>query len=335
MTDSPAQKFSPIRPALFCAALLIASALPGHTADLLTAGPALALAGTHGRFDFIVVDVEGRRLLAAHTGNGTLDVIDMDKPALVKAVPTGAAQAAAVDAKGHRYFASVSKPPSLVTIDAGKLEVVGKVPLGGPADLMAFSAKSGLAYVGHDDGKELWVVDPVARKIVATIELPGEAPEDLGFDAAGARIFQAMKTGNVVAVIDVATHKVVAKWPTAPAEGPHGMAMVPEADAFLAAGANGKLVMMSQKDGHVISTAEIGGGVDQIAYDAELHRVYCASGKGKLVVVGVEKEKLTLLGDVATSDGARSVAVDAKTHTVWIAYAKGDASFAQPFTPVK
>ena len=335
MTTPFAPNLPILRHTIFCAARFFANALPGHAADLLEAGKPLVLTGTHGKFDFLAMDVEGRRLLAAHTGNGSLDIIDIDKQEVVKIVPTGAAQSAAVDAKGKRYFASVSKPPQLVVIDAVKLEVVAKVPVGGPADLMAFNAKSGMAYVGHDDGKDLWVIDPTEKKVVATVELPGEAPEDIGFDAQFTRAFQAMKTGSVVAVVDVATNKVTAKWPTAPATGPHGMAMVPDADAFLVAGANGKLAMMSQKDGHVIASADIPAGVDQIAYDAELHRVYCASAKGKIAIVNMEKDKLVPAGEVASSDGARSIALDAKTHTVWIAYAKDGAGVVQPFTPAK
>ena len=315
-----------------CAALLLAGALPGSAADLLEAGKPLVLTGTNGRFDFLAMDVEGRRLLAAHTGNGSLDIIDIDKQEVVKIVPVGAAQSAAVDAKGKRYFASVSKPLQLVVIDASTLEVSAKVPVSGPADLMAFNTKTGMAYVGHDDGKDLWVIDPAQKKVVATVELPGEAPEDLGFDAQFARVFQAMKTGNVIAVVDVATNKVTAKWPTAPATGPHGIAMVQDAEAILVAGANGKLAMMSQKDGHVIASADIGAGVDQIAYDAGFHRVYCASAKGKIMVLGVDKESLAPAGEVASSDGARSIAVDAKTHTVWIAYAKDGVGVVQPFT---
>ena len=335
MTIFPAQKPFTIRQAVCCASLLIASALPGHAADLLVAGKPLPVAGTHGKFDFLAVDAEGRRLLAAHTGNASLDVIDLDKQEVLKIVPTGAAQSCAVDAKGGRYFVSVSKPPQLVTVDAAKLEVTGKVPLAGPADLLAFDAKSGKVYVCHDDGKELWVVDPAEKKVVATIGLPSDSPEDLGFDASFGRLFQSMKTGSVVAAINVATGRVVEKWPTAPAEAPHGMAMVPEAGAFLVAGGNGKLVMMSQKDGHVIASADIAQRVDQIAYDAVLHRVYCASGTGKIVIVTVEKDRLSAAGEVASADGARSIAVDPKTHTVWIAYAKGESSLVQPFTPAK
>src|SRR6478735_3124497 len=327
---------TPSIPHLFlCGLLLLGASVKSAEAVLLTAGKPLALNGTHGRFDFLAIDVEGRRLLAAHTGNLSLDIIDLDHEVVTKIVPTGAAQSAAVDVKARRYYVSVSKPPQLVILDAENLAVVGKVPLSGPADLLAFNSKEGRVYVGHDDGKELWVIDPSAAKITATVELPSEAPEDLGFDTPNKRLFQAMKIASTVAVIDLATNKVTADWSTAPAKGPHGMAVLNDEGAILLAGANGKLVMMSQGDGKVVSSTEIGPGVDQIAYDPQLHRVYCASSTGKIIVVQVAKDNLSTVGTVASSEGARSVAVDLKTHRVWVAYAKGDASFLQPFTPGK
>jgi DNA-binding beta-propeller fold protein YncE len=269
--------------------------------------------------------------LAAHTGNASLDVIDADSKKVIKIVSTGAAQDCAVDVKSKRYLVSVSKPPQLAVIDSSTLTVSDRIPLAGPADLLVCNAK-GTAYVGHDDANHLWIVDAGEKRILSTVDLPGDSPEGLGFDSSYQRLFQAMKTDSVVVVLDVLTNKVLEQWPTAPAKSPHGIAMVPEFDGILVSGGNGKLVMMSQKDGHVITSVDIPGQVDQIAYDPEMHRVYCASGTGFIAIIGVAKHKLTKLGEVASSQGAHSVAVDSKTHTVWTAYAKGDASFAQPFT---
>lgn len=318
----------------FCALLFGLNGL-SEAADLLTPADPIPLAGAHGKFDFLVIDGSKHRLLAAHPGNASLDVIDVDKHQLIKSVPTGAAQSATVDEKASRYYVSVSKPPQMVVLDAAKLEEVGKVPLDGPADISAFDPKTGRNYIGHDDGKELWVVDPEKRKISGTVALPGDAPEDMGFDTSCQRLFQALKTSSVITVIDLAENKVTASWPTAPAQAPHGMAMMPKDDAFLVAGGNGKLVMMSQKDGHVIASTDIPARVDQIAYDAELHRAYCASGTGKIGVIEVEKGALKTLGEVASSEGCHSIAVDPATHTVWIAYAKGDVSYIRPFNPGK
>jgi tricorn protease-like protein len=153
----------------------------------------------------------------------------------------------------------------------------------------------------------------------------------LAFDIDNDRLFQAMKTGNTIEVVDVETKKVTDHWTTEPAQSPHGIAAVTEINAILVAGGNGKLVMMSQKDGHLIFAVDIAEHVDQIAYDAQMHRLYAASGKGKISIVGVERWALTNLGEVNSSEGAHSIAIDTHTHTVWIAYAKGEASFVQPF----
>jgi DNA-binding beta-propeller fold protein YncE len=222
-----------------------------------------------------------------------------------------------------------------VVVDAKKLEAGTKIPLTGPADLIAFNPKSGHAYVDHDDGTNVWAVDPAAGRVLSSIEIPGEGPEDLGFDESFTRLFQAIKKANAVAVIDVSSGKVTVTWPTAPAEAPHGMAFLPEEHAFLVAGGNGKLVLMSDKDGHVLSSTDIPQRVDQIAYDHELHRVYCASGTGKIGIVGLESGRLSTLGEVPSSAGCHSIAVDPKTHTVWIAFARDDQAMMQPFTPPK
>ena len=317
---------------LVCASLILGNLLTCRAVELLEAGKPVEITGTHGRFDFIAVDSEARRLLAAHTGNGSLDVIDVDTKAVIKVVPTGAAQDVAVDGESHRYLVSVSKPPQLVIIDAGTLDIQSTVPLAGPADLLAFDPETGMAYVGHDDANHLWVVDANAKHVNFTVNLPSDSPEGLAFDEGYDRLFQAMKTGNMIAVVDVKTRKVTEQWTTEPAKSPHGIALVPEFNGILVAGGNGKLVLMSQKDGRVLASADIAEQVDQIAYDAQMHRVYCASGSGNISMVGVEKETLTPLGKIASSPGAHSIAIDSHTHTVWTAYAKGEASFVQPFT---
>ncbi|HEV7402000.1 MAG TPA: hypothetical protein VGO11_03705 [Chthoniobacteraceae bacterium] len=306
-----------------------------QAAGLLTPAPPVKVTGTKGKFDFIAIDAERRRLLAAHTGNGSLDIIDLDRSELIKSIPAGAAQDCAVDLKGQRYLVSVSKPPQLAIVDAETLAVTGTVPLAGPADLLAIHPISGRAYVDHDDGKHVWVIDPTHKQIAATVELATDSPEDLAFDAAGERLFQAMKTASTMTVIDVATNQVTATWPTAPAAAPHGIALIPEAGAIAIAGGNGKVVLMSQKDGTILGSDEIPLRVDQIAYDGELHRLYCASALGKLTIFAVESGHLLKVDEVATTAGARSVAIDPKTHTVWIAYAKGEESFVQAFAAEK
>jgi len=317
-------------PSLFSLVALIFST---HlSAGSLTPGTPVELTGTKGKFDFIKVDATKRRLLACHTQNGTLDVIDIDASKLIKSVPTGNAQGVAVDDKGGRYFASVSKPPKLVIIDSTQLAVTGEVPLPGPADVMTYQPQSNRAFVCNDDKPELWIIDPEAKTIVTTLSLPGFGMEDLGFNADGTSLFQNLKDTGVLVKVDPAAQTIAAKWPTAPADKPHGLAMVDEQNAVLIAGGTGKLVLLDLATGKVLASADIAPKVDEIAYDPGLHQAYCASGTGVISVVSVDKGSLKTLDSVPSAQGAHSIAVDPKTHTVWIAYAKDTKAFVQPFT---
>jgi len=143
-----------------------------------------------------------------------------------------------------------------------------------------------------------------------------------------------VKGKNTIAVIDPANNKVTDVWPLAPDKGPHGIAVVPENDGLLVACA-GKLVLLNRSTGKIVATAVIGGRVDEMTYDPGLHIAYCASRQGKISAVAVAADKLTALGDVADESGTGDIVVDPKTHTVWIAYKKGEECFAQPFTPGK
>ncbi len=153
-------------------------------------------------------------------------------------------------------------------------------------------------------------------------------------DAAKRRLLLA-HTGNKSFEVFDPSNKVLETWTTVPATNPHGMALVPDSETVLVAGGSGKLALINRSSGKMVASADIAPRVDEMAYDPGLHTAYCASAQGKISVVDVASDKLTAVGDVPTTSGLKSIAVDTKTHTVWTAYAKGDQSFVQPFTPGK
>jgi DNA-binding beta-propeller fold protein YncE len=143
-----------------------------------------------------------------------------------------------------------------------------------------------------------------------------------------------VKGKNTIAVVDPASNQVLNAWPLAPDKGPHGIAVVPDTDGLLVACA-GKLVLMDRTNGKILATAPTGARVDEMAYDPGLHVAYCASRVGKISCVAVTADSLTSLGDVPDENGTGDIAVDPKTHTVWVACKKGEECFVQPFTPGK
>ncbi|MEO5714910.1 MAG: PQQ-binding-like beta-propeller repeat protein [Luteolibacter sp.] len=298
-------------------AALLLGIPPCHAeSPVLTPDAPVAVPDTKGGFDFIQVDAVGRRLLANHTRNGTFDVFDLDSGKLLKLCPTGAAQGVAVDEKGGKYYVGVSKEKKLVTIDAKTLEKTGEVTLSGPADDALFNPKNGLVYVCHDDGKDVWVIDPATGKIVASVEI-GEAPEVLVYDAGADRIYQNIKSSSV-----------------APATGPHGLALDGGTHRLFVAGANGKLVVLDSAGGKLVAEIALPPGVDQIAIDPALKLVYCPSSKqGTLAVFRETESGVESAGEITIAKGCHSVAVDPQTHAVWIAYAEGETAFIQRLKP--
>jgi len=311
----------------------LAGAAFESSAAPLAAGAPIALAGTHGRFDFIRIDASGNRLLLGHEENKTFDVFDLEPKKLLKTVSTGTAQDAATDEGRGRYYVSGNDPGRMVIVDAKSLEITGEVPVPANTDLIAFNPKTGLVYECNDTAAEVWVIDPDAKKITATIKLEGRGVEDLAFDPDYEHLYQAVKGANAIAEIDPKENKVISNWPLAPETGPHGIAIVPDGDGLLVA-CSGKLVLLNRRTGKILSTAETGSRVDEMAYDPGLHLAYCASRKGEISVAAVGQDKLTSLGGVA-DEATGSIAVDSKTHTVWIAYQKGGNSYVQPFEPTK
>jgi DNA-binding beta-propeller fold protein YncE len=297
----------------------------------LTAGDPVLLPNTHGGFDFIRIDTDANRLLLGHEGNKSLDVFDLGTKKLLKSVPTGTAQDAAEDVKRGNYYVSGNDPGRMVLVSAKNLNVTGEVALPAATDLIAFNPATGLVYECNDTAAEVWVIDPAAKRVVGTVKLEGRGVEDLAFDPRHRRLYQAVKGANAIAVVDPADNKVLSAWPLAPDTGPHGIAIVPDGEGLLAA-CSGKLVLLNRSTGKILARADIGPRVDEIAYDPGLHVAYCASRQGMISVVAVAADQLTSRGDVP-DEKTGSIAVDPKTHTVWIAYQKGEQCFVQPFTP--
>jgi DNA-binding beta-propeller fold protein YncE len=327
------RSFRNIECALGIGCLLMASAFHTQAAPL-TPGEPIPLPGTHGGFDFIRFDAGANRLLLGHEGYKSFDVFDIATKKLLKIVPTSTSQDAAVDAKRGCYYVSGNDPGRMVIVDSTKLEITGEVSTPSDTDLIGFNPQTGLVYESNDKAGEVWVIDPAAKKIVTTIKVDGSGVEDLAFDPEYKHLYQAVKGKNTIAVIDPASNKVTAAWPLAPDKGPHGIAIVPESDGLLVACAS-KLVLFDRSTGKITATAPTGARVDEMTYDPGLHIAYCASRQGKISVVSVEAGKLTPLGDVPDESGTGDITVDPKTHTVWIAYKKGDECFVQPFTPAK
>jgi DNA-binding beta-propeller fold protein YncE len=316
---------------LFKAALHIPMAKATPDAPVLNAEPPIEVSADSARFDLLAVDSARHRLLAAHSRAGTLTVVDLVGHKPLAEVPVGRSSGVAIDKPDNKYFVGTTK--GVAVVDPVTLKQTAFIETPGPTDAMVFDASNGKLYVGHDDDKELWVIDARQDKIAGHIAVP-DAPELMEIDPHSHRLYLNIKPLNEVIAIDTDSGKTVAHWSSMPTKSPHGLALNNRADLLYVAGHSQMVSVFSLPRGTAQKGIDIGlGHVDQIAFDASAGRLYCPSS-GRLVTIKVSGKSGTVLGTVAIPKGTHSVAVDPDTHWVWIAYADDAHSYVQGFSPV-
>jgi DNA-binding beta-propeller fold protein YncE len=162
------------------------------------------------------------------------------------------------------------------------------------------------------------VIDAKMAGIVSTIPLGG-SPEFAAVDAKAGRVYCNLEDKSEVAVIDTAKHEVVARWPLAPGEEPTGISF-DAADRRLFVGCHNKMMaMLDTETGKVVGTLPIGAGVDGCAFDDATQLAFASCGEGTTMIAKEETpQKLALVQTLKTERGARTMALDPKTHRIYL-----------------
>ena len=320
---------------LMAAALLGVAAFRTYAAPpeplALKAGKPIVIPGGPGGFDWMRVDGASQRVFATHKGTKSVAVVDLKTDTALPSVTVGTAQGVALDRRDNKIFLGDDEEHKVVILDYATLKKTGEIAVTGPVDDVLYCPKNGMVYADHDDGEDVWVIDPKTGKIVATVKVP-TAPEKIEYDRTSDRIYQNIKSNSTVQVIDPSTNKVEKTFDTAPATGPHGLAINGKTQRLFSAGSNGKLVAIDLKTGKVTTVTDIEKGVDQIAFDPGNQRVYCAC-KGAISVVQATEEGVKLLGNVPSPKGSHTITVDTKTHAVWTCYSNDHDSYLLKLVP--
>jgi DNA-binding beta-propeller fold protein YncE len=91
---------------------------------------------------------------------------------------------------------------------------------------------------------------------------------------------------------------------------------------FIACAGNAMLVVFDLNAHRVTTSIPIGGGPDSVAFDSELHRIYTAGRAGVLSVIRQDgPDSYHVLDSLKLHYGAHTLAVDPRTHKVYVGYA--------------
>jgi len=277
--------------------------------------------GGDGGWDYLSIDTSARRLYVTHSS--TIVVVDLDKGVVTGSIEdTPGVHGFALASELQRGFSSNGRESKAGIVDLKTLKTLSKVPTGDNPDAILFEPGRKEVYSFNGRGHSVTVFDATSGNVTATIALPG-TPEFAVADPAVGRVYCNIEDRNEVVAIDTRTHLIVNTWPTAPGEEPAGMA-IDAAHHRLFIGCRNKLtVMMDSTNGHVLTTVPIGQGVDANVFDPDTQLVFSSCGEGVVTIAHQDApDKLSVVQTLVTERGARTMAIDPKTHRIYLATAQ-------------
>ncbi len=181
--------------------------------------------------------------------------------------------------------------------------------------------------------KDATVIDAANGNVAGMVTLGGK-PEFAVADEKG-KVYVNVEDKNEILAIDSSKLTVASPWSLAPCEAPTGLAIDKKKRRLFAGCGNKLMAVVDADSGKVLTTLPIGGGVDATAFDPETGLAFSSNGDGTLTVIREESPgKFSVLENVPTQRGARTMALDPKTHNVFLVTAQfGPAPAPTPDQP--
>lgn len=272
-----------------------------------------------GFWDYLSVDSDARRLYISHENH--MSVMDTDTYAMVGEIgDTKIVHGAALAPELGRGFTSNGGTNTVTIFDLKTLKPLGTANTGKGTDAIIYDSASRRVFTFNGEAGTSTVIDGASGAVVGTIELGGR-PEFAVADGAG-HVYNNLEDKSTEIEIDSHTLKITNRWPLAPCEGPSGVAMDQEHRRLFIGCHNKLMAIMNSDTGKVIATVPIGQGVDANAFDPGTQLAFSSNGDGTLTVVHEDSpDNYTVIENAATKRSARTMAVDLRTHNVFLAAA--------------
>lgn len=292
---------------------------------LLKKVPLGAAPGGGEYFDYVFADPDGRRVYVSH---GTeVVVVDADSGAKVGTIGgLVRCHGVALVKDLGKGFITDGDGAKVVVFDIKSLKVTSEIKTEKDADSIIYDPASKKIFSFNGDGKSVSVIDPASATLVKRLELGG-GPEFAAADGKG-MVYNNIEDKNEVVAIDSKTLTIKSRWPLAPEGGPTAITMDREHRRLFSAGREPAMMDMLDADsGKVLQSAKISGGVDAAVYEAETGNVFVSTRDGIVHIFHEDSpEKFSEVEQLKTEFGAKTMALDTKTHDLYLS----TADFGEP-----
>jgi DNA-binding beta-propeller fold protein YncE len=271
------------------------------------------LGGDSG-WDYLTMDSASRRL---YISRGThMQVVNIDTGKLEGDITDlKGIHGIALDKANNKGFISDGRDNSVVVFDLKSLKQTGKVEAGTGPDAIIFDPASKRVFAFNGRSNNATAVNVKDNSVAGTIDLGGR-PEFAAADGKG-KVFVNLEDKSSLVEIDSNELKVMNTWSMAPCESPSGLSIDADHEVLFAGCENQMMAIVDGNTGKVITTQPIGKGVDATAFDKGVKQAYSSNGEGNITVIKEDSPtSFSVAATVPTKRGARTMAVDEKTHNL-------------------
>ena len=194
--------------------------------------------------------------------------------------------------------------------------------MGKKPDAIIYEPSTKHVFAFNGESEDASVIDAASGKVVATVPLGG-GPEFAAADGAG-KLFVNLEDKSETLAIDPQKNTVIQRWPLAPGESPTGLALDAVKHRLFAGCHNSQMIVLDAGNGQRLAELPIGKGVDACGFDPGTGLAFASCGDGTLTVAQEDSAKpgeFHVVETVKTQRGARTMALDPKTHAVYLAAA--------------
>jgi YVTN family beta-propeller protein len=289
--------------------------------------------GGEGGWDYITYDASSDRLFVGHSMEIT--VVDASTGKKIGSVPANGAHGAAIVTEKNLGFSTNGRAGTVTVFDLKTLQPKEQIKAGENPDAIMYDEYAKKVVVMNGRSKDLMVIDPDSLKVVATVPLGGKL-EAATSDPT--HVYVNVEDTSEVASIDSKSWKEDHRWKLTGCEEPSGMGIDEAKHRLFSVCGNKKMVVVDTGSGQILATLDTGAGTDGGGFDPELGYAFASNGgDGTLTVVKGDKDgKYVVAENVPTQRAARTMAVDPKSHRVFLPTAElGPPAEGQRWPSVK
>lgn len=304
----------PLRLSLYAAVVLSAMIVPACAASSGYHVLKSVALGGDGGFDYLNMDPATGYLWV--TRGNHLMVVDVDAGKVVKDI-TGLAGIHGTVFVGSKAYVSEGGANKVSVFDDKSFVKLSETATGANPDGIMYDQTSGRVFTFNGRSNDSTAIDVATGQTAGSVALGGK-PEAASSD--GSTIFVNIETKNEMVAFDAKTLAVKGHYALTGCESPTGQAMDVTHNRVFSVCDGGVMTVTDSKSGKVVTTVKIGAGPDAARFDPASGLIFTSNGgDGTMTIVHEDSpDKYTVLDNIETSKGARTMEFDPKSRRAFV-----------------